>query len=71
MSFGEVSSVDLIPNGSNIKVTKERCHEYVKTYLQYLYHDSVKEQFEAFKRGFMKVCYGKVIVSVKYLCFVF
>ena len=64
MSFGEVTSIDLIPGGSEIKVTKKRCHEYVHAYLQYLYHDSVNKQFEAFRQGFMKVCYGKVIVSM-------
>ena len=64
MSFGEVQTVDLIPDGSNIRVTKQSAHDYVQAYMRYTYHDSVKNQFEAFQRGFMKVCNGRVIVSV-------
>ena len=63
VSFGEVSTIDLIPDGSKVKVTKDRSNDYVRAYLQYMFHDSVKNQFEAFRRGFMKVCYGRVIVS--------
>ena len=64
VSFGEVSTIELIPDGSKVKVTKGRCNEYVKAYLEYMFHYSVKNQFEAFRRGFMKVCNGRVIVSV-------
>ena len=64
MSFGEVQTVDLIPDGSNIRVTKQSAHDYVQAYMKYTYHDSVKNQFEAFQKGFMKVCNGRVIVSV-------
>ena len=64
MSFGEVQTVDLIPDGSNVRVTKQSAHDYVQAYMRYTYHDSVKNQFEAFQRGFMKVCNGRVIVSV-------
>ena len=64
MSFGEVSTVDLVPGGSKVKVTKDSCRDYIKAYLQYLFHDSVKKQFDAFRQGFMKVCNGRVIVSV-------
>lgn len=59
-----MSTIDLIPDGSKVKVTKGNCRDYVKAYLQYVFHDSVKNQFEAFHRGFMKVCNGRVIVSV-------
>ena len=61
-----MSTIDLIPKGSEVKVTRENCRDYVKYYLQYLFHESVKKQFEAFRRGFMKVCNGRVIVSVEY-----
>ena len=64
MSFGELKTVDLIPDGSKIRVTKQSAHDYVQAYMRYTYHDSVKNQFEAFQRGFMKVCNGRVIVSV-------
>ena len=63
MSFGELKTVDLIPDGSKIRVTKQSAHDYVQAYMRYTYHDSVKNQFEAFQRGFMKVCNGRVIVS--------
>ena len=65
MSFGEVQTVDLIPDGSNIRVTKQSAHDYIQAYMKYTYHDSVKNQFEAFQKGFMKVCNGRVIVSVR------
>ena len=65
VNFGEVKTVDLIPNGSNIKVTKESAHDYVQAYMRYIYYDSVENQFVAFQEGFMKVCNGRVIVSMK------
>ena len=65
MSFGEVNTIELIPDGSKVKVTKQSAHDYVQAYMRYTYHDSVKNQFEAFQRGFMKVCNGRVIVSGK------
>ena len=69
MSFGEVNTIELIPDGSKVKVTKQSAHVYVQAYiLRYTYHDSVKNQFEAFQHGFMKVCNGRAIVSGKCVC---
>lgn len=45
-------TVELKPNGSKIKVTDENKDEFI--YLSYMYrlHESIKEQCEAFSRGF-------------------
>ena len=64
MSFGEIKTTELIPDGSKVKVTKQSAHDYVQAYMRYTYHDSVKNQFDAFQQGFMKVCNGRVIVSM-------
>jgi ubiquitin-protein ligase E3 A len=34
--------------------------EFVDLYTKYLLHDSIKEQFAAFKKGFFELCDGKV-----------
>ncbi|CAO3680149.1 unnamed protein product [Rhizopus stolonifer] len=50
--FGEVVSVDLIPNGENIEVTEENKKEYVNLITEWRIHKRVEEQFKAFKEGF-------------------
>ncbi|KAI7905858.1 uncharacterized protein BX663DRAFT_549000 [Cokeromyces recurvatus] len=50
--FGEVVSVDLIPNGQNIEVTEENKKEYVNLITEWRIHKRVEEQFKAFKEGF-------------------
>lgn len=47
---------DLIPNGGDIPVTNENRIAYVQAYVEYVLDVSVTEQFEAFQRGFRKVC---------------
>lgn len=59
--FGEVTTVDLRPNGSNEDVTAENRKEYVEAYIQYVFNESVKEPFREFNDGFHKVCGGKVL----------
>ncbi|KAI8983859.1 hypothetical protein BDB01DRAFT_790372 [Pilobolus umbonatus] len=50
--FGEVVTVDLIPNGENIAVTEENKKEYVNLVTEWRIHKRVEEQFKAFKEGF-------------------
>ncbi|GAA5802085.1 hypothetical protein HPULCUR_007545 [Helicostylum pulchrum] len=50
--FGEVVTVDLIPNGENIDVTEDNKKEYVNLVTEWRIHKRVEEQFKAFKEGF-------------------
>lgn len=50
--FGEVVTVDLIPDGRDIEVTDENKKEYVEKYTQWRIVDRVQEQFKAFMDGF-------------------
>ncbi|KAJ8935929.1 hypothetical protein NQ318_008705 [Aromia moschata] len=59
--FGEAITIPLKPNGNNIPVTLENKHEYVNLYVNYIFNESVKHQYEAFHTGFMKVCGGRVL----------
>nr|XP_033815149.1 probable E3 ubiquitin-protein ligase HERC6 isoform X2 [Geotrypetes seraphini] len=53
--------VDLIPNGSSIVVDNSNKHDYVDKYIDYVFNKSVTEVFEAFKRGFYKVCDRQIL----------
>ncbi|XP_030753015.1 probable E3 ubiquitin-protein ligase HERC4 isoform X2 [Sitophilus oryzae] len=59
--WGEVVTVELKPNGSNIPVTQENKQEYVNLYVDYVFNKSVQNQYDAFHKGFMKVCDGRVL----------
>ncbi|KAJ8938616.1 hypothetical protein NQ314_011425 [Rhamnusium bicolor] len=59
--FGEAVAIPLKTNGSNIPVTQENKQEYVNLYINYIFNESVKQQYEAFHTGFMKVCGGRVL----------
>uniref|UniRef100_A0A183AUY4 HECT-type E3 ubiquitin transferase n=1 Tax=Echinostoma caproni TaxID=27848 RepID=A0A183AUY4_9TREM len=53
--FGNTLSHELKPNGSSIPVTKENRQEFVDLYANFLLNESVKKQFNAFRRGFQMV----------------
>lgn len=55
-AYGEVQTVDLIEKGADVPVTKENREDYVAKFSSYMLYGSVKDQFEAFLRGFNKVC---------------
>ncbi|XP_038048029.1 ubiquitin-protein ligase E3A-like [Patiria miniata] len=59
--MGELVTVDLLPNGSQIAVTNENREEYVRLYIQHILVDSVATQFEAFAHGFHTVCGGSAL----------
>ncbi|CAG9828985.1 unnamed protein product [Diabrotica balteata] len=60
-SFGETVTIPLQANGSDIPVTQENKQEYVTLYVNYIFNESVKHQYEAFRDGFMKVCDSKLL----------
>lgn len=59
--FGEEKVVDLIPNGRNIPVTEENKREYVNAQVRYRLTTSVKDQLEAFVRGFHDIIPAELI----------
>ncbi|KAJ2236002.1 putative E3 ubiquitin-protein ligase [Coemansia sp. RSA 485] len=64
-AYGEIVTVPLIPNGSQIPVTSQNRVEYVMRYLQWILNDSVARQFEPFRRGFYYVCGGNALSLFK------
>jgi len=60
-SFGEVVEVPLKPGGEEIAVTSDNKNEYVKLYTEYVLFKSCEAQFDAFKKGFLKVVSGRVL----------
>nr|CAH8850174.1 unnamed protein product [Trichobilharzia regenti] len=54
-SFGSVITHELKPNGAKIPVTKENRQEYIDLYTNFLLNESVRKQFNAFRRGFQMV----------------
>ncbi|KAJ2722494.1 putative E3 ubiquitin-protein ligase [Coemansia sp. Benny D115] len=64
-AYGEIISVPLIPQGSQVPVTSHNRVEYVMRYLQWILNDSVSRQFEPFKRGFYYVCGGNALSLFK------
>lgn len=47
--------VELIPNGESMSVTLESAQDYVDLVLHYTFHESVKIQVQAFKKGFNSI----------------
>lgn len=54
-SFGDLMSVELVPDGENIAVTNSNRERFVSLYVDHLLVKSVERQFRAFSRGFHKV----------------
>jgi len=60
-SFGVEKTVELKEGGKDIPLTDKNREEYVELYTKYMLHDSILRQFDAFKKGFMKVCGGPAL----------
>ena len=58
----EGKDFELIPNGKDIKITKENIHKYVSLCTQYKFRDSILPQLEAFQKGFQTVVSTNVIL---------
>lgn len=59
--FGDKVIRELIPNGSNIKVTNANKKEYVSKWCDFYMNSSIKEQFDSFYSGFHKVIGGNAL----------
>jgi len=64
-AFGGVQVHELKPGGAQIPVTNETKQEYVDLYVNWWLEKGIKEQFEAFKRGFFRIYRGEVIKMFK------
>ncbi|KAK2962818.1 putative Ubiquitin-protein ligase E3A [Blattamonas nauphoetae] len=53
--FGAMSTIELVPQGGEIPVTKSNKNEYVLEYLKYFTDSSVRIALNEFKRGFTNV----------------
>jgi E3 ubiquitin-protein ligase HERC4 len=60
-SFGASINYELIANGANTAVTHDNKEEYVQAYIDYKLNHSVAKEFDAFARGFHRVCGGQVL----------
>uniref|UniRef100_A0A182QFN5 HECT domain-containing protein n=1 Tax=Anopheles farauti TaxID=69004 RepID=A0A182QFN5_9DIPT len=63
--FGELQTIPLKPNGENIRLNQSNKHEFVKLYIDYVFHKSVEKSFRQFHDGFMRVCGGTVLKLFK------
>ena len=59
--FGEVVAKPLKPGGEAMAVTSDNKAEYVKLYIDYVLDTSCQTQFDAFKKGFLKVMSQRVL----------
>ncbi|OQR93549.1 HECT E3 ubiquitin ligase [Thraustotheca clavata] len=59
--FGEIKTIELVPEGKVIPVTSANRGEYVAKYVEYVTTTSVAEQYGAFHRGFHFVCGGDAL----------
>lgn len=59
--FGAMKTAELMEGGSGTVVTAANRELYVDLYVKYLLDTSIKTQFDAFARGFHKVCGGNAL----------
>jgi len=59
--WGDIQTHDLIEGGGDIPVTNDNVHDYIQKYVEWTLQGSVQKQYEAFKKGFMRVCGGAAI----------
>ena len=59
-AFGEVKTVALKEGGADVAVSSANRAEYVQLYVEWYLERSVKTQFDAFRRGLVRVCGGEV-----------
>jgi len=53
--FGEALSKELIPNGADIEVSEENKMEYIRLVIEWRFVSRVRDQMDAFRRGFHDV----------------
>ncbi|KAI7831649.1 hypothetical protein BC939DRAFT_405817 [Gamsiella multidivaricata] len=59
--LGQVTTLPLVPGGENIPVTNENRGAYVRAYMEHYVHEHIRQEFEAFQRGFEKICGGQAL----------
>lgn len=59
--FGEKKIYELIPNGTKVPVTLKNKKQFVDLYVDYTLNKSVDPHFQAFYKGFHRVCGGRVL----------
>eukprot|EP00252_Welwitschia_mirabilis_P019840 TRINITY_DN4700_c0_g3_i1.p1 TRINITY_DN4700_c0_g3~~TRINITY_DN4700_c0_g3_i1.p1 ORF type:complete len:824 (-),score=153.30 TRINITY_DN4700_c0_g3_i1:15-2159(-) len=64
--FGEMRTIDLVPDGGNISVTNDNRQRYVHLYVKYLLIESIQHQFHAFSKAFLEVCGGAALKLFRY-----
>ncbi|KAF8931180.1 hypothetical protein BGZ58_007787 [Dissophora ornata] len=57
----KVTTLPLVPGGEEIPVTSENREDYVRAYMDHYVHEHIRQEFEAFQRGFEKICGGEAI----------
>lgn len=65
VSFDQVITHELKPNGSKMTVNNSNRQEYVDLFVDWWLNKGVEEIFGAFKVGFFRVCEGDVIHMFK------
>ena len=63
-SFGAIESIDLVPNGSEIIVTKQNREQFVRLYIEYEFVRQSSVQFASFKKGFERLADSSLIKEV-------
>lgn len=53
--FGVEEIFELIENGKDIPLTRDRRDEFIKLYVDWYFNKSIEKQFQSFKVGFYKV----------------
>jgi hypothetical protein len=60
-AWGKVQTHELIPDGASVPVTRDNRRSYVRKYIHWLVHDSVRTPLKAFLRGFGMVAGGPAL----------
>ena len=60
-AYGLVKNIPLTENGADVLVTNANRQEYVRKYIQHLTHESIRRQFSAFRKGFLKISGGRAL----------
>lgn len=61
--FGQHRTVELKEGGGSVTVTNANRGEYVDLYVDYVLNKSIQRQFQAFAKGFRKVCSSELFRS--------
>ena len=59
--FGQIKTVDLIPNGSQTPVTESNKHSYVQLFLNHRFKSGIEVQFLSVQKGFNEVVPGELL----------